>query len=159
MVFYDADVFDLTFADELKLGTPEVQVNFASPTSLNAFPPRMNVWLAEVRKTDGTISVVDPSHPGGTRSLFGIGRTRQAQAQRMALADAYNAKIAYDSTTGMAREVLFTRHPLAAGTTPPVQPAALTSPESTGPASTGPASTGPASTGPASTGAPPSTSQ
>ena len=141
VVFFDADVFDLTLADELKLGTDQVHVNFAAPTSLNSFPPRMNTWLAEVKKTDGKISVVDPSHPPGTRGIFGIGmifdlidaintmQTRRALAQRMALVDVYDAKILYDSANGMAREVVFTRRPAVAGASPPGDPAPAASPE------------------------------
>ncbi len=129
VVFFDGDVFDQNFADELQQGTPQVHVNFGGPTPLNAFPPRMNTWLAAVKNSSGTVSLADPDHPAATRGMFGIGmifdiidavqtyQARQAQARRMALAASYNAKIIYDSANGMAREVLFIRRPDAqAGT-------------------------------------------
>jgi hypothetical protein len=144
LVFFDADVFDLTFADELKLGTDQIHVDFAGPTSLNAFPARMNVWLAEIKKTDGTVTVVDPSHPTASRGLFGVGiifdlidavntmQERHALSRRLALAHVYNAKILYDSSNGMAREVLFTRRPPAPAEMPPAAgPAPITGPAPT----------------------------
>lgn len=146
LVFFDSEVFDLSFADVLKEGDDQIHVDFAGPTSLNSFPSRMNVWLSEVKKSDGTVTVVDPKQPGETRGLFGVGiifdlidaintmQERKEQSARLALTHNYNAKIIYDAASGTAREVLFTRRPVA----PP--PAAA--PAATGPAPvTGPVPT------------------
>jgi hypothetical protein len=131
LAFFDADVFDLNFADELKRGTDRIHVEFVGSISLNACPARMNVWLAEVKKSDGTISLVDPDQKTPSRGLFGIGiifdlidsvntmRERRAAADRLALARIYNGEIRYDSTNGMAHEVLFTRRSPPAPATGP----------------------------------------
>lgn len=147
LVFYNSDVFDLTFADALKTRSDQIDVNFAGPTSLNSFPARMNVWLAEVKRSNGEVTVVDPNHPSATRGLFGVGiifdlidavmtmHERQAQSDRLALTHIYNAEIVYDSASGTAREVKFTRRvappPAGApetGPAPTTGPAPITTP-------------------------------
>lgn len=128
IVFFDSDAFDNNLAAVFKDRAEEVRVAFAGPTSVNALPKRMNVWLSEVQKSDGTVTAVDPNAApasGATRGL-GIGlifdlidfvttlQSRQAAAARLALAHAYDARILYDSVTGNAREVVFVRRGQAA---------------------------------------------
>jgi hypothetical protein len=145
LVFFDSDVFDLSFADALRTGSDRIDVNFAGPTSLNSFPARMNVWLSEVKRSDGEVTAVDPNHPTQTRGLFGVGiifdlidaistmQERRAQSARLALAHDYNAKIIYDAVSGTAREVMFTRRAAepAVGTPPATSPAPITGPAPT----------------------------
>ena len=122
LVFFDADAFDSslgqTFADQPK----SVHVAFAAPTSLNAIPPRINVWLTEIKKSNGHIEMAaeDPKAGPGRRGL-GISmifdiidavmtfQERQARAHQLATADTYDATIVYDKKTGIAKEVLFER--------------------------------------------------
>jgi hypothetical protein len=122
LVFFDSEAFDDNLGQAMKDRTEEVHVRFAGPTSLNTFPARINIWLAEVKHSDGAVVAVDPSQPAGqpTRGL-GIGivfdlidlltgmETRQEAADRLALSHAYDARIVYDAMTGNAREVVFIR--------------------------------------------------
>jgi hypothetical protein len=135
IVFFDSEVFDLNFAKALAQRSDEVHVNFAGPTSLNAFPQRMNVWLAEVKHSNGDVSVEDPKAPK-TRAILGVGlifdiidtintmHERKEAAARLAQADTYDARIEYDSATGLAREVVFFRRPPATGPAPVSAPTA-----------------------------------
>ncbi len=123
LVFFDSEAFDANLAQAMRDRSEEVHVVFAGPTSLNAFPARINTWLAEVKRSDGAVTAVDAAQAAGpaTRGLFGIGivfdlidlitgmETRQEQADRLALSHAYDARIVYDSSTGLAREVVFSR--------------------------------------------------
>jgi hypothetical protein len=123
LVFFDSDAFDRQLAAMMKDRTTEVHVAFAGPTSINALPPRMNAWLNEVQKSDGQVTAVDPSAPPGGNGTRGFGidlvfdlidfltgvENRQAEAERLAQAQAYDARVLYDSATGNAREVVFVR--------------------------------------------------
>jgi hypothetical protein len=158
IVFYDSDVFDLNFAKMLQQQTDEVHVDFAGPTSLNAFPARMNIWLSEVKHSNGDVSVEDPKVTDGTaktRGIFGVGiifdiidtintmHERKEAAARLAQAHDYDARILYDSTTGVAREVVFTRRP------PPPPPPAVTPAAAPAPGAPAPAPAAPATSAPA----------
>lgn len=123
LVFYESDVFDLDIAAALKGGPNKVHVTFAGPTSLNALPPRINVWLAEVKHSNGNVSVGGPEEETSTRAILGVGlifdlidavnimKARQEQADRLALVHPYDARVVYDAASGNVREVLFSRRP------------------------------------------------
>jgi hypothetical protein len=52
LTFFDADVFDSSLGKALEAKPQVVHVAFAAPTSLNSMPPRINVWLSEVKNSD-----------------------------------------------------------------------------------------------------------
>jgi len=122
LTFFDADVFDTTLGQTFDDQPPAVHVAFAAPTSLNAIPPRMNVWLSEIKKSNGRVMMqsVDPKAGPGTRGL-GISmifdiidaiitwQERAARSRQLASAHSYDATIVFDKTTGAAKEVLFQR--------------------------------------------------
>jgi hypothetical protein len=121
LVFFDSEAFDIDLAQAMQDRAEEVRVTFAAPTSLNNFPSRINLWLREVKHSDGAVTAVDPSAPTGGQTTRGVGmifdlidlltgiHDRQEAAERLQLAHAYNARILYDSTTGNARELVFSR--------------------------------------------------
>ncbi len=131
IVFFDADVFDLSLADLLKQPSERVRVNFAAPTSLNAIPPRINIWLSEVKHSNGQVTLVDANAPAtASRGLLGVGlifdlidavntmHAREEVAQRLALAHGYDARIVYEPATGIAREIVFVRRPAPVAAAP-----------------------------------------
>jgi hypothetical protein len=122
ITFFDADAFDASLGQAFAGGPQSVKVEFAAPTSLNAIPPRINVWLTEVKKSDGRVQMasLDPNAGPGKRGL-GISmifdiidaiitfQERQARSQQLSGAHKYDATIVYDKNTGVAKEVLFQR--------------------------------------------------
>ena len=50
LTFFDSDAFDSTLATALSSGQKDVHITFAGTTSVNQMPPRINAWLAEVKR-------------------------------------------------------------------------------------------------------------
>jgi hypothetical protein len=125
VTFFDSDSFDTelgqTFADRPRV----VRVPFVAPTSPNALPPRINVWLTEVKKGDGTIrlAAADPAARPDSYGVRGLGvgltfdiidaivtpRERRQRASELDGAHHYDATIIYDKNTGAATAILFER--------------------------------------------------
>lgn len=123
LIFFDADVFDSSLGKTFA-GKPEaVRVVFAAPTSLNAIPPRINVWLTEIKKSDGRVQMAPIDPVAQAQGKRGIGlmmifdlidviltaRERIARNSQLSMAHAYDAVIIYDTKTGVAKEVTFQR--------------------------------------------------
>ena len=69
IAFFDSDAFDSSLAGVLSTRAKDVHVTFAGTTSVNAMPPRINAWLAEVKKSDGQVVAKDPTDATGSRGL------------------------------------------------------------------------------------------
>ncbi len=128
LAFFDSDAFDSSLATSLSSGAKDVHVTFAGTTSVNAMPPRINAWLAEVKKTDGMVTAKDPADT--SRGLLGLGMIadlidlvtwyseRKERESQLATVNDYNATVMYDSKTGSLRELVFDRRPAAAAPPP-----------------------------------------
>jgi hypothetical protein len=112
-----------------------VRITFAGTTSVNAMPPRINAWLAEVQKSDGQVIAKDPENANtDSRGLFGLGmiadlidlvtwyNERKEREAQLATVNNYNATVLYDSKTGSLEGLVFEQRPApppAATTAPP----------------------------------------
>ena len=125
LAFYDSDAFDSSLAQALSSGTKDVHVTFAGTTNVNAMPPRINAWLAEVKKSNGDVVAKDPADPNGSRGLLGLGmiadivdlvtwyQQRKEREAQLATANSYNALVMYNAQTGSLRELVFEQRPPA----------------------------------------------
>jgi len=121
LAFFDSDAFDSSLASTLSSGVHDVHVTFAGTTSVNAMPPRINAWLAEVKKSDGQVTAKDPND--NSRGLLGLGMIadlidlvtwyteRKEREAQLATVNDFNATVMYDSKTGSLRELVFDRRP------------------------------------------------
>jgi hypothetical protein len=134
LAFFDSDAFDTSLAGALSK-SQDVRITFAGTTSVNAMPPRVNAWLAEVKKSDGQVVAKDPADTTGSRGLFGLGmiadlidlvtwyNERKEREAQLATVNDFNATVNYDSKTGSLRDLVFERRP--------APPAAAAKPAST----------------------------
>jgi hypothetical protein len=123
LAFYDSDAFDSSLAGVLSTKVNDVHITFAGTTSVNAMPPRINAWLAEVKKSDGQVVAKDPTDATGSRGLLGLGMIadlidlvtwyteRKEREAQLATVNDFNATVMYDAKTGSLRELVFERRP------------------------------------------------
>ena len=134
LAFFDSDAFDTSLASALSK-SQDVRITFAGTTSVNSMPPRINAWLAEVKKSDGQVVAKDPADTTGSRGLLGLGmiadlidlvtwyNERKEREAQLATVNDFNATVDYDSKTGSLRDLVFERRP--------APPAAAAAPAST----------------------------
>lgn len=74
MVSYlDFQAFDDDLNDKLKrAGDGNVEVDFYSRVSPNAIPPRIERRLAALRKSGGSVGIVQPQNTSNTRSVMTV---------------------------------------------------------------------------------------
>jgi hypothetical protein len=119
LAFFDSDAFDASLANALASNPHELQLTFPGNTQLNQMPPRVNAWLTQVQKNNGTVVAKDPANP--SRGFLGLGmiadvidliswyRERSQRQTQLATADNYNATLLYDSKSGVLKDIVFSR--------------------------------------------------
>lgn len=71
--FLDFEAFDDDLNAQLKkAGDGNVEVEFYSPVSPNAIPPRIERRLAALRKDGGNVGIVQPQNASNTRSVMAV---------------------------------------------------------------------------------------
>jgi hypothetical protein len=71
--FLDLEAFDDDLNTQLKkAGEASVEVEFYSPVSPNAIPPRIERRLAALRKEGGNVGIVQPQNASNTRSVMAV---------------------------------------------------------------------------------------
>lgn len=71
--FLDFEAFDDDLNTQLKkAGDANVEVEFYSPVSPNAIPPRIERRLAALRKEGGNVGIVQPQNASNTRSVMAV---------------------------------------------------------------------------------------
>jgi hypothetical protein len=71
--FLDFEAFDDDLNTQLKkAGDASVEVEFYSPVSPNAIPPRIERRLAALRKEGGNVGIVQPQNASNTRSVMAV---------------------------------------------------------------------------------------
>lgn len=71
--FLDFEAFDDDLNTQLKkAGEASVEVEFYSPVSPNAIPPRIERRLAALRKEGGNVGIVQPQNASSTRSVMAV---------------------------------------------------------------------------------------
>lgn len=71
--FLDFEAFDDDLNTQLKkAGEASVEVEFYSPVSPNAIPPRIERRLAALRKEGGNVGIVQPQNASNTRSVMAV---------------------------------------------------------------------------------------
>ena len=60
LTFVDSQSFDESMAASLRSNKSPVTIDFYSPVTPNAIPPRIDKWMAMAQKSGGTISVTQP---------------------------------------------------------------------------------------------------
>ena len=71
--YLDFQAFDDDLNEQLKRsGDGNVEVEFYSPVSPNAIPPRIERRLAALRKSGGNVGIVQPQNASNTRSIMAV---------------------------------------------------------------------------------------
>ena len=71
--FLDLEAFDDDLNSQLKkAGEASVEVEFYSPVSPNAIPPRIERRLAALRREGGNVGIVQPQNASNTRSVMAV---------------------------------------------------------------------------------------
>jgi len=119
LAFFDSDAFDSSLASALGSNPNQLEVTFPGNTRVNQMPPRVNAWLTQVQKNNGTVVAKDPANP--RRGFLGRGmiadvidliswyRERSQRQAQLATADNYNATLLYDSKSGVLKNIVFSR--------------------------------------------------
>ena len=112
--FIDSSVFDSDLHDALSKETGTVYVTPAVPFLVNKIPPRMDKWLAAVKKGGGKV-VARQDRAVATRSLISMAFDvavalygQIAETMLYAPAEQYDATVYYGAE-GKVERVLFTR--------------------------------------------------
>ena len=119
LAFFDSDAFDTSLAGALGSNPNQLEVTFPGNTQINQMPPRLNAWLTQVQKSNGSVVAKDPANPN--RGFLGLGmiadvidliswyRERSQRQAQLATADNYNATLLYDSKSGTLKNIVFSR--------------------------------------------------